>query len=399
MDILLKELYNNVAVKSILKKESKLGNLSLSEEALIVASAFQKQPQTMLIVKNNTYTAQRLYERLYSLLGEKVLFFGVEESLRVEAIAASPETKANQMEVLSKLFDNKPYIVVMNAAATIHYLPTPEVFQQHCISIKTNEETNYEQLKTLLFEAGYTHVSRVDQPLCYAARGGIIDVYSMNYEYPLRIEFFDNEIDSIRFFDISTQRTIEVIQEASIIPASDILFTNASKEHLEAIVNEDLDAIANHSPEARLYKYRAFLNQQATIMDYVKNACVIVSSEEEVKDSIKHAAEENIAYIQEMYQEANGLLKFSMFADFSKAIQAHDVIYVKMFVDYKQPLSSQIMTMAQGDINLERTMDQLITQSHSDKVLLCLDESEIKRVRELLDEKNVSYQRVEETDT
>ena len=67
-------------------------------------------------------------------------------------------------------------------------------------------------------------------------------------------------------------------------------------------------------------------------MDYVKNACVIVSSEEEVKDSIKHAAEENIAYIQEMYQEANGLLKFSMFADFSKAIQAHDVIYVKMFV-------------------------------------------------------------------
>ena len=421
MDILLKELYNNVAVKSILKKESKLGNLSLSEEALIVASAFQKQPQTMLIVKNNTYTAQRLYERLYSLLGEKVLFFVVEESLRVEAIAASPETKANQMEVLSKLFDNKPYIVVMNAAASIHYLPAPEVFQQHCISIKTNEETNYEQLKTLLFEAGYTHVSRVDQPLCYAARGGIIDVYSMNYEYPLRIEFFDNEIDSIRFFDISTQRTIEVIQEASIIPASDILFTNeeiqtitqlalaelanvkgftnASKEHLEAIVNEDLDAIANHSPEARLYKYRAFLNQQATIMDYVKNACVIVSSEEEVKDSIKHAAEENIAYIQEMYQEANGLLKFSMFADFSKAIQAHDVIYVKMFVDYKQPLSSQIMTMAQGDINLERTMDQLITQSHSDKVLLCLDESEIKRVRELLDEKNVSYQRVEETDT
>ena len=171
------------------------------------------------------------------------------------------------------------------------------------------------------------------------------------------------------------------------------------RSNLEAIVNEDLDAIANHSPEARLYKYRAFLNQQATIMDYVKNACVIVSSEEEVKDSIKHAAEENIAYIQEMYQEANGLLKFSMFADFSKAIQAHDVIYVKMFVDYKQPLSSQIMTMAQGDINLERTMDQLITQSHSDKVLLCLDESEIKRVRELLDEKNVSYQRVEETDT
>ena len=66
MDILLRELAENAGVKSILKKESVLGNLSLSEEALLIASAYRMQPQSMFIVKNNAYSAQKLYNRFKS---------------------------------------------------------------------------------------------------------------------------------------------------------------------------------------------------------------------------------------------------------------------------------------------------------------------------------------------
>ena len=69
--------------------------------------------------------------------------------------------------------------------------------------------------------------------MCYAARGGIIDVYSMNSEHPVRIEFFDNIIDSIRLFDVATQRTIRQVSQARIIPASDILLTDAQLEEIE----------------------------------------------------------------------------------------------------------------------------------------------------------------------
>ncbi|MEC4630314.1 hypothetical protein VSS86_21550, partial [Bacillus safensis] len=67
---------------------------------------------------------------------------------------------------------------------------------------------------------------RVDQPLCFASRGGIVDVYSMNEDYPIRIEFFDTVIESIRCFDPATQRTIEKRDHVKIIPATDLLFTD-----------------------------------------------------------------------------------------------------------------------------------------------------------------------------
>lgn len=63
-------------------------------------------------------------------------------------------------------------------------------------------------------------------PGSFASRGGILDVYSLNYPDPIRIEFFDTEIDSIRFFNPDTQRTIRATDEAVLVPASDILFSD-----------------------------------------------------------------------------------------------------------------------------------------------------------------------------
>lgn len=421
MKIILQEIKDNEAVQSILKKQSNLGNLSLSEESLLIASSYSQHPKSIFVIKNTAYAAQKLYERIYSLIGDEVLLFTMEESLRVEAIAASPESKANQMEVIARLKENKPCICIMNAAAAIHYLPAPDVFDKHCINVKTNEEIPYDQLQELLFEAGYTHVNRVDQPLCYASRGGIIDVYSMNYDHPIRIEFFDNEIESIRFFDISTQRTIEVVDKVQIVPASDILYTddeiaqiviraNEELEHssklspkvqerLKNQINEDLDAIANHCPESRLYRYHAFLDKGSTIMDYVKDAMIIISSKEEIQDAIKHIQEETISYIQELYQEGVGLCRFSVYADLQKEIIHHDVIDFHLFVDYKKPISSQFMTMSLGDINLERTIHEIMDESRKRKVLLCLDEAESKKVKELLTNENVPYRMVSSEDT
>ena len=421
MNILLQELNNNDALLSIEKKESVLGNLSYMEEALLLATYYKKNPRRLLIVKPNAYTAQKLYERLQSLLKDDVLLLSLEESLRVEAIAASPESKAVQMEVMAKLQEKDTYIAVLNTAAAIRFLPSPEVFQNHCIHIKQDMEIEYDKLKKLLMESGYGHVSRVDQPLCFAARGGIIDVYSMNYDHPIRIEFFDNIIESIRFFDISTQRTIEVIDEAIIIPANDLLFTenqineivdnvqkelkkqlpqhdsslqNTLKEHVE----EDLDLIKNRMMESRLYKYYAFLKGRFTIFNYVDNALVILSSMEEVNNHVRNMHEEMVAYLQELFQEGISLHAFDVFADLNSVLNDCETLMFHEFVDYKKPISSQIMTMTLGDISLERTMQEVIHQSRTRKVLFCLDEKEQDKIKKLLQQDNISWRDVTDQD-
>lgn len=420
MRTILKYLENNPAVNGLLNNENRLGNLSLCEEALIVATAFSKSPKNMVIVKNNLYTAQKLHQMLLSFIDD-VLLFAMEDSLRVEAIASSPESKAMQLESMAKMMDHKPKIIVTHAGALIHYLPSPSVFYEHTIKLKVDENFGYEKLKHLLVESGYQHVSRVDQPLCFASRGGIVDVYSMNHEHPIRIEFFDNEIESIRYFDISTQRTISLLNNADIIPASDLLFSNdelkeiveKANKLLEKVspnqenkgisplsenINYQIDQLCNHQFSAGLYRYLTFLDKSYSILDYCEDPFIIISSKEEVKDSIKHIQEENVAYIQELVQEDKALPKYSLFHDLLRLVTPYKVNEIGIFIDHSHPLSSGIMNVTMFDLNIEKSMELILHQSKDKKIIFALSKSEIKIVRDYLDDHNILYDLIKKGD-
>ena len=414
MNALLKRLSANPAVQTLLHRESGLGNLSATEEALLLAAAFDQDPQTMIVVKNNTYTAQRLQERLEPLLHDKALLFVMEESLRVEAIAASPELKASQIEVMARLTEGEPVVLIMNAAAFIRYLPSPEAFCAHCFDIHIDDEVDYEGMKRRLQESGYTRVSRVDQPLCYAARGGIIDVYSMNSEYPVRIEFFDNIIDSIRLFDVATQRTIRQISQVRIIPASDILLTDAqldevekqlrstlsrqekkldelTRDTLRETLEQDMGALRAHLGEARLYPYLAWLKDHHSISDYCSDAPIILSSEEEVKDAVKRIQEETIIYIQEMCEEGRMLPKFTLFREERECLMHHPVISVGMFMNIKHPISSQITTLVSSELPFQQKIDTITAEARENAVVLCVEKNDARTVIEALNNEEIAY--------
>lgn len=414
-------LQDNPAVQAILHKQQGIGNLSLSEEALLIVTAFQQNPRNMMVVKQNLYTAQRLYERISALTSDKVLLFSVEESLRVEAIARSPEMRASQMEVMASLQMSEPCICITNTAGVMRYISNPQVFKEHSLHLKVDDEISFDCLKQLLFEAGYSHVSRVDQPLCYAARGGIIDVYSMNYDHPVRIEFFDNIIESIRYFDISTQRTIQMCEEVVIVPASDILLdddelrqimegantdlqkyekqlTGIYKEKLQSTINEELDDLCNHTQNGNLYKYFAYLKKNYTILNYIENPLVILSSEEEIKNACKHIQEETIAYVQEMAQEGLCLPKFSLYADVLQECAHFDHIYFGMFADFTHPITSQILMQTVGDISFDKIMEQISSEGKEHTVLLCLTRKEIEIVKKYLDDHDGNYHIIQEDD-
>ena len=137
---ILKRLYDNPAIKHFLDHSAKFGYLSLIEEALIIAASFQKKPQPIVIVKSNLYTAQRLADRLTPMVNAPVLLFGVEESLRMETIARSPEMRAAQMETLAALQNGTAMICITHSAGMLRYLCDPKQFQKHTIHLRVNEE-------------------------------------------------------------------------------------------------------------------------------------------------------------------------------------------------------------------------------------------------------------------
>jgi len=182
--------------------------LSLAQEALIIVNNFKKHPQNIVIVKENAYQATKLYEQLTAFLADiNLVLYVPEESLRVEAIASSYENMASRVDAMYQLLNNEYQVV---------------------------DEIGMNKLKRHLIDIGYNQVTRVEHPLTFSVRGGIVDVFSINYQNPIRIEFFDTEVDSIREFDVNSQRTINKINQVTIIPATDLLY---NEEEIETIVN------------------------------------------------------------------------------------------------------------------------------------------------------------------
>ena len=378
MNTVLNRLKDNAITKEILQNGNRVGNLFPMEEALVLASAFNQDHKTRIIVKKNRYEAQQLYQRLEPLL-EDVLLFVMEESLRVQAIASSPEDKEQFISFLSTcLMDKKERLIVCNSAAFLRYLPDADFFASCCFDIHVDMDLDMNTLKKRLHRAGYTLVNYVDRPCTYASRGGIVDIYSLQYEKPIRIEFFDTVVESIRFFDEKTQRTIEKIDQVRIGPASDLLFTDEQIKEIEKNVKEklskqekqlrqedyellqenieaDLMCLENFDTDAHLYWYTPYTSN-ASLLDYVSGQ-VILSNCEEVKQSVKDLNENTIVFMQEMVQDRRCLPQYQLFHDLNKL--SKNSLSFHEFLDFKEPILSKINPIEPAHSPLNEIMEQI----------------------------------------
>ncbi len=376
--IINERLKKNAVTQEILKNGNRVGNLFPMEEALVLANAFQQDHKTRIIVKKNRFEAQQLYQRLDSIL-DNVLLFVMEESLRVQAIASSPEDKEQFITFLSScVLEPKECIIVCNTAAFIRYLPNFDFFSSSCLSCKVDMELDMEDLKKQLHRAGYAHVNYVDRPCTYATRGGIVDIFSLQYDKPIRIEFFDTIVESIRFFDEKTQRTIDQVDQVQIGPATDLLFSDDQIKEIEENVQEylsgqeeklrseefellkenietDLMKLENYDIEPHLYWYFAYTSS-STLSDYVSGQ-VILSTEEQIEEEVKDIHKNTIVFMQEMVQDQRCLPKYNVFHDFellrNNSISFHD------FLDFKNPITSNIFPIESASFPLDEQIEKI----------------------------------------
>ena len=150
---------------------------------------------------------------------------------RSPAAVADPETGAGMTAVIAP------------ASAAIKLTECPERFTSSIIRVAVGDRMDPHDLRKHLSEAGYQAAAVTESPGEYTSRGGILDVFSPAMETAVRIEFFDDEIDSIRTFDVETQRSIETLDEVVIIPAAEFIPNNEEKEKALAAVMKEYDRI------------------------------------------------------------------------------------------------------------------------------------------------------------
>ncbi len=293
--------------------------------ALLLAVTFKEQGEGILVVTSNLYKAQLLYNQLVILLGNNVpLLFPNDELIRAETLAQSKEMIAQRIYVLDRLIKKENRIVIASVASATRYLPDPILFKELSINLKVGESYNISEIKKILVKNGYLNVNKVDQSLQFASRGDILDIFSVNHDYPIRVEFFGEEVESIRYFDIATQISNKKLEEVSILPASDVLLTEeeiqtspdkilnvlstqqkrldwGDFETLRDLTNEDIVNILNHSYNPRIYKYFSFLRENNyTLFDYCENYKKVFVDDIAIEESNKILQQESFSYLFEL---------------------------------------------------------------------------------------------------
>lgn len=225
MNILFPALAKELTLNNITKcfnqqlGQSYIYGLAGSQKHTIVAAAYQENPKTTIIITKAQENIEDWYSDLSVLLPDtNILELPALDVMSVTATAKSLELKARRMKVLGLLTRKEPAIILVSANAAMQKDMSKQDFENASIQLEINKIYDYDKILEQLVSLGYEHTDKIEQIGQFCARGGIIDVYPINSDTPIRIEFFDNEIESIREFDIDSQRSLNNIAKCEILP-------------------------------------------------------------------------------------------------------------------------------------------------------------------------------------
>lgn len=320
--------------QNIINKDVDLSANQDESLSFILACKYFQQPHTMLIVKENLLEAQSLYQHLSAILKDNCFLYCVDEITKFTSLATSPEMQASRLYILTKLLEKEKIVIVTHTTALKRFVPSKDVFQNSILTLKTNMSYEPKVLLQQLVRLGYKNVLRVTQSFEFSYRGGVIDVFSILYSQPIRIEFFDTEIESIRFFNLETQRTIQPISSCKIVPATEFLIqdldiglqkinellqeqknkTNNSYL-LEDTIQEDMRRIKNYDFDESLFKYYGLFQQYGSLLDYFSNYKVYLFDKELILKNAEFVEKETYDKFLELFEAGQSLINLPIFHD------------------------------------------------------------------------------------
>lgn len=193
-----------------------------SQTAYFAAGLADSGP--VLFITQNIQSARQKTEDLRNLLpGREVLLYPELDPVPYGAIARSREVMSQRLKVLEKIIRGEHPVVVMSGEAATNRLIPPGVFKTLYSTLKMGDTVDLQQLLNRLANQGYERVALVEGPGQFSARGGIIDIYSPTIDNPVRVELFDDEVDSVRAFRVEDQRSLENLGEVVIGPAKELV--------------------------------------------------------------------------------------------------------------------------------------------------------------------------------
>ena len=259
----------------------------------LVNEIFLNDKRDIVIVTPTLFEANKLLNILSSYT-DKAFLFPMDDFLTSMAVAVSPDLKITRLETINNLLIGDKHIVITHLMGFLRFLPERELYIKRIIKIKKNMEYEPKKLFSDLVDIGYIRDIIVSKTGDIAVRGYVIDVFPVSSNNPVRIEFFGDEIESIRYFDSESQKSIEEIDELEIYPATEFLVESGNildeKQHMLSHIN----------------------NRVVSIADYLNNPLIIIKDYPQLKNLYTEVKEQIKEYHDEKDSEYNGNYMFDI---------------------------------------------------------------------------------------
>lgn len=246
-----------------------LSGLSDSGKSYVINGIFEKVDNSIVVITHNEIDAKNLYEDL-SLYSTDVYFLPIREVVFYNVDAISGDLRWARLKVINEILKKRENKIIVTSVDAMTTLYTPkQKYLEYSLTIKQGEEVDLKDISTKLMNCGYERVEVVEGKGEFSFRGGILDVFPPNAVYPYRIELFGDEIDSIRTFNIESQRSIEKIDKFDIFPAKEVIVDEEVKEKAINRITEELNSVIENSSkkdEDRVDKLRRIVNKNLEML-------------------------------------------------------------------------------------------------------------------------------------
>ena len=268
-----------------------LGNVLPGADALAISEIAEQNQNLTVVVTPDTRSAVRLSRVLSELSSQNECLFPDWETLPYDTFSPHQEIISSRLSALFHLQNAKKGIFLLPISTLMQRLCPPQYLQHNVLLIKKGDRLVIDKMRLQLEAAGYRAVEQVLEHGEYAVRGALLDLFPMGSAVPFRLDFFDDEIDSIRTFDVDTQRTLDEISSINLLPAHEfptddkgIEFFRAQFRETFGEIRRDPEHIYQQISKGTLisgieYWQPLFFAEMATLFDYLPEQTLFVDME------------------------------------------------------------------------------------------------------------------------
>lgn len=397
--------------------------LSGAAKATIIAEKYLNSTQQLLVVTNNLYQADKLESDLLQFVEDSDIYkYPMQDIMTEEFSTQSPQFMSERVRTLTALAQEERGLFIVPLNGLKKWLTPVDMWKSHQLKLTVGDDIDIDAFLNKLVNMGYRRESVVSHIGEFSLRGGIVDIYPLIGK-PVRIEFFDTEVDSIRDFDVESQRSEGNVEHVDITTASDYIITDdvlkhtkqklkqayeATRPKIEKSVRNDLketyesfqlfeSEIFDHQVLRRLVSF--MYEQPATIMDYFKTDAIIAVDEfNRIKETETTLATETDEFMQNLIESGKGFIdqSFLQYEGFENLLKPFAVTYFTLFTATMPVQLNEIIKFSckpvqqfYGQYDIMRSEFQRFIQNDYTIVVLAETETKKERIQSMLNEMHI----------